>query len=712
MLITGAGYIASKGIYKVPPGKIGVQIRHFSHRHPNEYDPRVSVLGSPGPQAEVLLGNGYYFRTPLRYEIKYVDHTYIEAGTIGLVSARAGRLAPPEARLAPFVKCDSFQDGTSFLRHGGCQGLQMQVLTNGYYNLNPVLFDVITAGNVDRHPALGLRPEDLYVTEIKVGETGVVITHLGQSGTPDQPEIAPRLPGHNQFQNPWSFLGGGGQLGVQSETLPEGGHYAINPLFAHVVKIPTRNLVLEWSDTPKKESNLDASLKQIELDVQGYTVRLNMTQTLRIPEEAAPGLVRVFGDQGTRGVADRRTPVQQFVEKELAAIVSAYFRRISARSTILEFITRYDEIGNELAQEVRDALAVRGIEAVATSLEEFTCQPDDMDELRRAIALERHRPNEVEAQIATNQLEIDLERQKLDLEKQKIEVDASRKLAEIQGLVKLLGPAQVATERILAEWAKMGIPHTIAVGGDDTVASSVLRAMPFSQAHDMLLALAAESGKHLGRIAPEGQQAIDDPDQDHQIADASQPAAGAVDGQAGNGQHNGQAGNGRRDEQADHGRHNGRSAGRHNGRPGKASDGEPPALYIVGRLPHRAPVARRIALVVQVAQGQPEDGPVPVRLPGMLPEGRDITVNVTAPGLLPLGDLDLDLYVPTESDSEPVWFGFETTQAGLHPVTARAFAGGTFLGELTLEVSVGAGAGMEEGRARSAPLKGLPATIA
>lgn len=508
LLIAAAGYVTYKGMYKIPPGKIGVQVRHFAPAQPGEFSNRVSVRGGPGPQAEILRGNAYHFRLPLLYDIEIVDQTFIKPRTIGLVYAKAGRIAPAGTAIAPFTECDHFQDGAAFLARGGYQGPQMQVLTNGHYDINPHVFDVITVDNVDRQSTLDLRPEDLRDTEIKVGETGVVITHLGESGTREAPDVAPVVNGHNHFQQPWAFLAGGGRLGVQSETLPSGGRYAINPLFAHVVKIPSRNIVLEWSEAAKKASNLDASLEQIELDVQGYTVRLNMKQTLRIPEQAAPGLVRLFGDQGTQGTqgtpgtAGQPTPVQQFVEKELATTVTAYFRRISAHTKILEFMTKYDEIGSELSQEVRTALATRGIEAVTTSLDDFRCEPDDMDGLRRGIAIERHRVEELNARLSNASIEA-------DIEKTNLEVEATRRrleLVQIEGLVELLGPAQVATERILSEWAKMGIPQTIAVGGNDAVASSILQAMPFSQARDMLLALATESGKQLGGQASAAQQ--------------------------------------------------------------------------------------------------------------------------------------------------------------------------------------------------------------
>jgi hypothetical protein len=136
---------------------------------------------------------------------------------------------------------------------------------------------------------------------------------------------------------------------------------------------------------------------------------------------------------------------------------------------------------------------------------------------------------------------------------------------------------------------------------------------------------------------------------------------------------------------------------------------EPPARFLTGMLPESAPAGRRISLMVQVTlTGQPGASALlkPMAVP---PGGCYITITVTAPGLIPAGDLEQDLYVPAASDSEPIRFGFRTGRAGLHPVLVRAFAAGTFVGELSLQVSVEAGGKLEEGPVRTAVLAGLVA---
>jgi hypothetical protein len=143
---------------------------------------------------------------------------------------------------------------------------------------------------------------------------------------------------------------------------------------------------------------------------------------------------------------------------------------------------------------------------------------------------------------------------------------------------------------------------------------------------------------------------------------------------------------------------------------GSQGDGEEPrARFLTGIAPERAPPGARISLLVQVTLVAAQDGSAALKAFPVSATGSVVTITVSAPGLIALGDLEQDLVVPFAADSEPVRFGFRAGPVGLHTVQVRAFAGGTCLGELALEVSVDAGAALEEGRPRSAPLPDLAA---
>jgi hypothetical protein len=132
-------------------------------------------------------------------------------------------------------------------------------------------------------------------------------------------------------------------------------------------------------------------------------------------------------------------------------------------------------------------------------------------------------------------------------------------------------------------------------------------------------------------------------------------------------------------------------------------------------LPEQAPARSRVTLLVRITPAEPGQGSsAELRPMDVPPEGRDVTITVSAPGLVPLSDLEQDLHVPQAGDSDPVRFGFRADRVGLHTVTVRAFAGGTFVGELAMQMSVEVGAALEEGSTQIAdmgPLASEPGEV-
>jgi len=143
------------------------------------------------------------------------------------------------------------------------------------------------------------------------------------------------------------------------------------------------------------------------------------------------------------------------------------------------------------------------------------------------------------------------------------------------------------------------------------------------------------------------------------------------------------------------------------GEPAKAD--EPKGRHLTAVLPERAPSSTRISLIVMITLASRQSPSAPLKSFVVAPTGTSVTVTVSAPGLSASGDLEQELFVPYSEDSEPIRFGFSTRRPGLHTVVVRAFAGGTFLGELALQISVESGAALEEGRGRVAVLAGLAA---
>jgi len=144
--------------------------------------------------------------------------------------------------------------------------------------------------------------------------------------------------------------------------------------------------------------------------------------------------------------------------------------------------------------------------------------------------------------------------------------------------------------------------------------------------------------------------------------------------------------------------------------PAPAPEEEPAEIrFLSGDLPERAPAGVRVSLLVMISLRRAAAASAALKSFTVPRSGTTVVISVSAPGLVPQGDLEQDLFVPFAADSEPIRFGFVTGPAGLHTVVVRAFSGGTFLGELTLEVSVEPGAVLEQGPARTADLTGLAA---
>jgi serine/threonine protein kinase len=143
--------------------------------------------------------------------------------------------------------------------------------------------------------------------------------------------------------------------------------------------------------------------------------------------------------------------------------------------------------------------------------------------------------------------------------------------------------------------------------------------------------------------------------------------------------------------------------------PAPAPELEADIRFLTGVLPDRAPTGTRLSLLVLIGLRRGAAPSAALKSFGVPPSGTTVTISVSAPGLQPMGDLEQDLFVPFAADSEPIRFGFVTGPEGLRTVVVRAFSGGTFLGELTLELSVEPGAVLEEARPRTAELSGLAA---
>jgi hypothetical protein len=133
---------------------------------------------------------------------------------------------------------------------------------------------------------------------------------------------------------------------------------------------------------------------------------------------------------------------------------------------------------------------------------------------------------------------------------------------------------------------------------------------------------------------------------------------------------------------------------------------ESPEWHLWAHLPERVGVGQRIALLVWVSTTGKPGSSVPLK-PFSAPGG--IVISIYAPGFEFGTDSDQELIVPGAGESDPVRFGLRAVASGLHKVRADAFAGGTFLGRIELQVSVEVGAALSEGVPRQVGLADVDA---
>ncbi|WP_221348146.1 CHAT domain-containing protein [Streptomyces beigongshangae] len=98
-------------------------------------------------------------------------------------------------------------------------------------------------------------------------------------------------------------------------------------------------------------------------------------------------------------------------------------------------------------------------------------------------------------------------------------------------------------------------------------------------------------------------------------------------------------------------------------------------------------------------------GSTPIKDIDIPAQGVDVLLTVQArEGLFALGSLSQVLHVPQYGDSEPVLFEFEARRIGMLRATATAWVGGTYVGELSLEISAESGARSTPTTSKGAPI--------
>ncbi len=272
-------------------------------------------LGDVGGFDPVRIGGPVDTPDPLSPEKKlFID-------SIGIVTVHDGPSLPPGEIIAPAVGVDrankdyhnNFQDPEAFLRSGGRRGLQYVALTDGTYFINRWFATIET------------KPKTL----VPIGYVGVVVSYFGRSGN----DLSGQGFRHGERVSE-------GERGVQEKPLGPG-KYAFNTYAGSIVLVPTTNFVLHWVTGRSESHRYDESLRSIDLVTRdAYEPTLPLSVVVHIDYQKAPNVIQRFGD------------VKKLITQTLDPMLSAYFRDVAHKRTMLELLHERDSIQQEAANEL------------------------------------------------------------------------------------------------------------------------------------------------------------------------------------------------------------------------------------------------------------------------------------------------------------------------------------------------------------------------
>jgi len=253
--------------------------------------------------------------------------------TIGIVTIHDGASLAAGELIAPPVGNDgkpdhdhnNFQDPEAFLAAGGRRGRQYQTLTDGTYFINRWF------ASVETNPK----------TVVPIGYVGVVVSYYGRTGS----DLSGAAFRHGERVAE-------GERGVWERPLGPG-KYAFNTYAGKIVLVPTTNFVLHWITGRMETHRYDENLRSIDLVTRdAYEPSLPLSVVVHIDYQRAPSVIQRFGD------------VKKLITQTLDPLLSAYFRDIAHRKTMLQLLHDRDVIQREALAELRRRFHEFDIECV------------------------------------------------------------------------------------------------------------------------------------------------------------------------------------------------------------------------------------------------------------------------------------------------------------------------------------------------------------
>ena len=253
--------------------------------------------------------------------------------SMGIVTVMDGSSLSPGEIIAPAVGYDrndkdfhnNYQDPEAFLRAGGRRGLQYVPLTDGTYFINRWFATI----------------ESIPKTVVPIGYVGVVVSYYGSVGL----DLSGDTFRHGERVSE-------GERGVLEKPFGPG-KYAFNTYAGNIILVPTTNFVLHWVTGRTESHRYDESLKSIDLVTKdAYEPMLPLSVVVHIDYQKAPNVIQRFGD------------VKKLITQTLDPMLSAYFRDVAHKRTMLDLLQQRDSIQHESREELRRRFHEFDIECV------------------------------------------------------------------------------------------------------------------------------------------------------------------------------------------------------------------------------------------------------------------------------------------------------------------------------------------------------------
>ena len=178
-------------------------------------------------------------------------------------------------------------------------------------------------------------------TVIQIGYVGVVNSYYGEDGSDTSGDM---------FRHGERVKRG--QKGVWDTPLGPG-KYAFNSYAGFITLVPTTNFVLHWQTGRSEAHNYDDNLRSVDLVTKdAYEPTLPLSVVVHIDYKRAPGVIQRFGD------------VKKLITQSIDPMLSAYFRDIAHRKTMLELLQDRDLMQAEARATLHEKFSAFDIECV------------------------------------------------------------------------------------------------------------------------------------------------------------------------------------------------------------------------------------------------------------------------------------------------------------------------------------------------------------